>query len=328
MKSKHTPKPTYTHQNSHTHTETHTHRHPRLASARRPGIQTAKTQGVQQRVWRRRDDGFTEATIQKVFNFLEFFNLISIQVSGSFHFLCNLRFEDLNLVEVQVGFTVMAREGVVSDGFNALMRYYLNNFVDGTKQCAWFILPWDFLEWKGSNHSFELSRAVWDYSFQILYKVTLERNTLSTELKVTNTDPKPFSFTAALHTYFSVLASEVSVTGLKGCKTLNKDPDPRNPVEGEEERDAVTFPRFVDCIYLDAPGELQMDNGLDAILWNPHLTMGSCFKEFVCVENAKNEQDFEKDDAVGSEEPTERDHGVDLQQPLLIEIDSSDRHQK
>ncbi|KAL6573982.1 hypothetical protein OROHE_001524 [Orobanche hederae] len=34
------------------------------------------------------------------------------------------------------------------------------------------------------------------------------------------------------------------------------------------------------------------------------------------------------DDVVGSEEPTERDHGVDLQRPLLIKIDSSDSHQK
>ncbi|KAL6550117.1 hypothetical protein OROMI_020605 [Orobanche minor] len=34
------------------------------------------------------------------------------------------------------------------------------------------------------------------------------------------------------------------------------------------------------------------------------------------------------DDVVGLEEPTERDHGVDLQQPLLIKIDSSDSHQK
>ncbi|KAL6580691.1 hypothetical protein OROMI_006614 [Orobanche minor] len=34
------------------------------------------------------------------------------------------------------------------------------------------------------------------------------------------------------------------------------------------------------------------------------------------------------DDVVGSEEPTERDHGVDLQQPLLIKIDSSDSHKK
>lgn len=27
-----------------------------------------------------------------------------------------------------------------------------------------------------------------------------------------------------------------SVRGLKGCKTLNKDPDPKNPLEGKEER--------------------------------------------------------------------------------------------
>jgi hypothetical protein len=28
----------------------------------------------------------------------------------------------------------------------------------------------------------------------------------------------------------------VSVKGLKGSKTLNKDPDPKNPLEGKEER--------------------------------------------------------------------------------------------
>lgn len=27
-------------------------------------------------------------------------------------------------------------------------------------------------------------------------------------------------------------------------------------------RDVVTFPGFVDCIYLDAPGEVILDNGL------------------------------------------------------------------
>jgi len=31
-------------------------------------------------------------------------------------------------------------------------------------------------------------------------------------------------------------ASDAAVKGLKGCKTLNKDPDPKNPVEGREER--------------------------------------------------------------------------------------------
>ncbi|KAD3640750.1 hypothetical protein R6Q59_003443 [Mikania micrantha] len=143
------------------------------------------------------------------------------------------------------------------------------------------------------------SRAMWDYSFQALYKITLDKKSLSTELKITNTDKKPFSFTTALHTYFSASVSGASVRGLKGCKTLNKDPDPKNPVEGKEERDVVTYPGFVDCVYLGAPNELHLDNGLgdviaikntnwpDAVLWNPHLTMEACYKDFVCVENAQ-----------------------------------------
>ncbi|XP_050227906.1 putative glucose-6-phosphate 1-epimerase isoform X2 [Mercurialis annua] len=143
------------------------------------------------------------------------------------------------------------------------------------------------------------SRAMWDFGFQALYKVVLDEKSISTELKITNTDNKPFSFTTALHTYFSASVTGASVRGLKGCKTLNKDPDPTNPIEGKEERDVVTFPGFVDCVYLDAPAELQLDNGLgdlitlksenwsDTVLWNPHLQMEACYKDFVCVENAK-----------------------------------------
>ncbi|KAG8056439.1 hypothetical protein GUJ93_ZPchr0002g25685 [Zizania palustris] len=110
------------------------------------------------------------------------------------------------------------------------------------------------------------SRSMWDFSFQALYKVALHSTSLSTTLKITNTDDKPFSFNSALHSYIrvncsfvketksysftkhiivlvltSILAvqasiSGVSVKGLKGCKTLNKDPDPTNPLEGKEER--------------------------------------------------------------------------------------------
>ncbi|KAL6503612.1 hypothetical protein OROGR_025535 [Orobanche gracilis] len=45
--------------NSHTHIDTHD-----FTSTRLPGIQTTEMQGVRQKVWRRRDDGFTVATIQ------------------------------------------------------------------------------------------------------------------------------------------------------------------------------------------------------------------------------------------------------------------------
>ncbi|KAJ7944265.1 Glucose-6-phosphate 1-epimerase [Quillaja saponaria] len=151
------------------------------------------------------------------------------------------------------------------------------------------------LELKDSSYS----RSIWDFSFHALYKITLSTKGLSTELKVTNTDNRPFSFTTALHTYFRASASGASVKGLKGRRTLNKGPDPKNPVEGSEEREVVTFPGYVDCIYLEAPSELHLDNGLgdlisirntnwsDAVLWNPYLTMEASYKDFVCVENAK-----------------------------------------
>lgn len=143
------------------------------------------------------------------------------------------------------------------------------------------------------------SRSMWDFSFQALYKVTLKPKSLSTVLTVTNTDERPFSFTTALHTYFRASIAGVLVKGLKGCKTLNKDPDPKNPLEGIENRDGITFPGFVDCVYLDAPNDVQLDNGLgdsifirntnwsDAVLWSPYTTMEACYRDFVCVENAK-----------------------------------------
>lgn len=143
------------------------------------------------------------------------------------------------------------------------------------------------------------SRSMWDFGFQALYKVILNSKSISTELTITNTDNKPFSFTSALHTYFSASVTGASVKGLKGCKTLDKELDPTNPVEGKEERDVVIFPGFVDRVYLDAPSELQLDNGLgdvitikntnwsDTVLWNPHLQMEACYKDFVCVENAQ-----------------------------------------
>ncbi|XP_028551416.1 putative glucose-6-phosphate 1-epimerase isoform X3 [Dendrobium catenatum] len=132
-----------------------------------------------------------------------------------------------------------------------------------------------------------------------MQQVTLHSESFSTALSITNTDKKPFSFTTALHTYFSASISGVTVEGLKGCKALNKDPDPANPIEGKEERDVVTFPGFVDCIYLGASNELQLENGLgdtltirntnwpDTVLWNPHTQMESCYRDFVCVENAQ-----------------------------------------
>ncbi|TQD75307.1 hypothetical protein C1H46_039155 [Malus baccata] len=56
---------------------------------------------------------------------------------------------------------------------------------------------------------------MWDFSFQALYKVTLQTKSLSTELVIKNTDSKPFSFSTALHAYFRATVQGASVNGLK-----------------------------------------------------------------------------------------------------------------
>ncbi|KAJ7566633.1 hypothetical protein O6H91_02G112100 [Diphasiastrum complanatum] len=82
----------------------------------------------------------------------------------------------------------------------------------------------------------EYSQSMWGHAFKATYKVALEAERLRTELIIKNTDTRPFFFTTALHTYFSASIGGVSVKGLKGCRTLNKDPDPKNPIPGVEER--------------------------------------------------------------------------------------------
>lgn len=43
------------------------------------------------------------------------------------------------------------------------------------------------------------------------------------------------------NTVMQASVTGASVRGLKGCKTLSKDPDPKNPLEGKEERSVSSF---------------------------------------------------------------------------------------
>lgn len=151
----------------------------------------------------------------------------------------------------------------------------------------------------------EYTRGMWDFAFKAVYEVTLKQDRLKVELRVLNTDAKEFDFTTALHSYIGVTdasSPDVRVKGLKGKTYLDKVPDPNNPVEKVEEKDAVTFGTgLVDSVYLDTEPETLLDVGTgcsvaventrgfsDTVVWNPHETLSpSCWKEFVCVESAK-----------------------------------------
>ncbi|RXH75124.1 hypothetical protein DVH24_029845 [Malus domestica] len=145
----------------------------------------------------------------------------------------------------------------------------------------------------------ECSRSMWDFSFQALYKVTLQTKSLSTELVIKNRQQTIFMqhriayILPRKYNYFMLRGSAAvqgaSVNGLKGCKTLNKDPDPKNPLEGKEERRGCDHFSWIRGLRI--PGcdviSIKNTNWTDAVLWNPYLTMEACYKDFVCVENAK-----------------------------------------
>lgn len=50
----------------------------------------------------------------------------------------------------------------------------------------------------------EATRGKWPYDFGLVYGVTLNKDTLRTNLQVQNKGSKPFQFQALLHTYFQV----------------------------------------------------------------------------------------------------------------------------
>lgn len=149
----------------------------------------------------------------------------------------------------------------------------------------------------------EYTRGMWQKEFEATYEVTLRRDRLKLELAVLNTGGEELDFTAALHTYIEVTDAtdpQVRVVGLQGKRYLDKVPDPENPAEKTEEREAVLFGRgLVDSVYLDTDPETLLGVGTgaavaventsgfkDTVIWNPHDTLPDCWQSFVCVESA------------------------------------------
>ena len=150
----------------------------------------------------------------------------------------------------------------------------------------------------------DFTRSMWDEPFEATYEVTLRREKLKMELCVKNTSQdKPIDFTAALHTYIEVTDcanSGVFARGLMGKTYLDKNIDPINPPPRVQDHKDVFFGlELCDRIYLDTDPEtlLYVGSGaavaventagwMDTVVWNPHLTMKECYKNFCCIESA------------------------------------------
>ncbi|XP_060172383.1 putative glucose-6-phosphate 1-epimerase [Lycium barbarum] len=150
---------------------------------------------------------------------------------------------------------------------------------------------------------------IWPHSFEFRLRVSLSPAgdlMLTSRIRNTSTDGKPFTFTFAYHTYFSV--SDISEVRVEGLETLDYL---ENKERFTEQGDAITFESEVDKIYLSTPTKIAIldhekkrtfvirKDGLpDAVVWNPWDKKAKAmadfgdeeYKHMLCVEAAAVEK--------------------------------------
>ncbi|KAI4335396.1 hypothetical protein L6164_014041 [Bauhinia variegata] len=158
----------------------------------------------------------------------------------------------------------------------------------------------------------EEDMKIWPYSFEYRLRIALGPGgdlLLTSRIRNTNGDGKPFSFTFAYHTYFSV--SDISEVRVEGLETLDYLDNLQNKERFTEQGDALTFESEVDKIYLSTPTKiaildhekkrtfvLRKDGLPDAVVWNPWDKKAKAmadfgddeYKHMLCVEAAAVEK--------------------------------------
>lgn len=145
------------------------------------------------------------------------------------------------------------------------------------------------------------TREMWPQAFRCEYRVELQEGRLSTSLKVENTSNSDFSFTTALHSYYSVSnINTCKITGdFTGKSKIDKTKDPALLTKGTS--DTLTISKFTEEIYKDVlpgsvvltddlKGELEIVSGggwRDVVIWNPYGDDKMGASTFVCVESAQ-----------------------------------------
>lgn len=148
----------------------------------------------------------------------------------------------------------------------------------------------------------EGQRDIWGHDFRLIYTITLQQNTLKTNLSVQNTGASAFKFTTLLHTYFKLdNVDALRIKGLCGYKFKEFKED------RSEDRDAVTIGSEVDRVYAHAKTPAitlentvlsnalvlcKSDSFKDVVVWNPWAENAKKmadfgdeeYKEMVCVE--------------------------------------------
>jgi glucose-6-phosphate 1-epimerase len=147
----------------------------------------------------------------------------------------------------------------------------------------------------------DYTKAIWDQPFKCTFTVTLQADQLDTKMMVENTGTEPWSFQAALHSYFTVSALDnLEIAGSwKGKEFLNKLVGENGETQTEE-RDVITITEEYDRVYTGVNDPVLNDKGTqkslsvlntagweDTVLWNPFGNEKMGYNNFVCVESVK-----------------------------------------
>ncbi|XP_010914247.1 putative glucose-6-phosphate 1-epimerase isoform X1 [Elaeis guineensis] len=150
----------------------------------------------------------------------------------------------------------------------------------------------------------------WPHCFELRLRVSLAMDgDLTIISRIRNVDAKPFSFSFAYHTYFSV--SDISEVRIEGLETLDYLDNLCQRERFTEQGDAITFESEVDRVYLGSPNVIAIldhekkqtfvirKEGLpDVVVWNPWEKKSKTmvdfgdeeYKQMLCVDGAAVEK--------------------------------------
>ncbi|CAM8940804.1 unnamed protein product [Rhodiola kirilowii] len=157
------------------------------------------------------------------------------------------------------------------------------------------------------KHS-EEDAKFWPHRYEIRLRVCLSPGgdlLLTTRVRNTNLDGKPFTFTFAYHSYFFV--TDISEVRVEGLETLDYLDNLQNRERFTEQGDAIVFESEIDKVYINTPTKIAIldherkrtyvirKDGLpDAVVWNPWDKKSKAipdladdeYKHMLCVEAA------------------------------------------
>ncbi|KAL1844344.1 hypothetical protein VTJ49DRAFT_23 [Mycothermus thermophilus] len=149
-----------------------------------------------------------------------------------------------------------------------------------------------------------LARERWPFAFNLIYSVTLTRDSLNTGIVVTNDGEKPFDCQVLLHTYLRVKdISSVTIEGLASTPYTDKVASTTNqthpdPLTITAETDRVYTPSSLSAaVTVSESGvpkfRVTRDNLTDVVVWNPWTNKAAGmadfepkdgFRQMLCVE--------------------------------------------